>query len=370
VQDAAEPVRLALMWGGFSQGDCGDEATVALPRAALAVLLLLGAGSAFADRLRIIQTNESDEVIHLIDPETHTIVEEIRGIPANHGVAAAPDGSRLYFSSEAKQSLFVVDGRSLEIVAEIALSSRPHNISIDRDGRHVYVGIMGGPGGIDIVDTGKLERTGRIETGSRVHNTYVTPDGRYLVAGSFRGARNLQVFAVATLRPVMSLFPPRVPHPMEGVRPIAFELEDDGSVDRMFVQVSGLHGFVAVDFASGREVARMGLPNLPPIMHDKGPFNSAPAHGIGVAPDGSTLWVCSTLQARVYAYSLPELDLLGEVKVGNHPYWMTFTPDSRFVYVSNGVSNDVSVIEVATRKEVKRIPVGKEPKRNLTVRLP
>src|SRR5690606_6693835 len=214
----------------------------------------------------------------LIDPETHTIVGEIKGIPVNHGVAAAPDGSRLYFSSEAKHTLDVVDAKTLQIVREIPLSARPHNISIGKDGRYVYVGIMEGEGGIDVVATEKLEKVRHIDTGSRVHNTYVTPDGKHLVAGTFGGDRNLKVFDTETEELVFALFPPRNDDAMEGVRPIAFEKNPDGSTKRMFVQLSEVHGFAVVDFATQREVQRIMLPDLPPEQHDEGPFNAAPAH--------------------------------------------------------------------------------------------
>jgi YVTN family beta-propeller protein len=337
---------------------------------ALAGAAMLAVAPLAAADVRIVQTNSRDDVIHLIDPASHSVVGEIKGIPVNHGVAAAPDGSRLYFSSEAKHTLDVVDARTLRVIEEIPLTARPHNISIGKDGRYVYIGIMEGAGGIDVVDTEKLAKVRHIDTGSRVHNTYVTPDGRHLVAGTFGGERNLSVFDVETEKLAFALFARRNDDVMEGVRPIAFEKNPDGSTKRMFVQLSEMHGFAVVDFAARREVGRIMLPELPPEQHAEGPFNAAPAHGIGVAPDGKTLWVCSRLNGYVYAYSLPELEYLGGVAVGSHPDWLTFTPDSRFVYVANGYSDDVSVVEIATMQEVKRLGVGKAPKRNLTVMLP
>ena len=42
------------------------------------------------------------------------------------------------------------------------------------------------------------------------------------------------------------------------------------------------------------------------------------------------------------------------------------TPDGKTAYVANPVTNDVSVVDVKTMKEVTRIPVGFVPKRNTT----
>ncbi len=43
------------------------------------------------------------------------------------------------------------------------------------------------------------------------------------------------------------------------------------------------------------------------------PKNDAPAHGSGVTPDGKTLWIASRDSNAVFAYSLPDLKLLGHV---------------------------------------------------------
>ena len=77
-------------------------------------------------------------------------------------MALTPDGSRLYFSSEAKLTLDVVDTSTMEIIKEIPLSGRPNNIFIGKDGRYVYVGIMGGEGGLDVIDTTTLENVKHI----------------------------------------------------------------------------------------------------------------------------------------------------------------------------------------------------------------
>ncbi len=323
-----------------------------------AVLVL--APAAASSQVRIVQTNSRGDNIHLIDPATRTIVGEITGVPINHGAAAAPDGSRFYFSSEAEQTLHVVDGKSLQVTKKIPLTGRPNNISISRDGRRVYVGIVSAPGAVDVIDTATLERVSSIPTKGGIHNVYVTPDGTQVVAGSIAG-RLMTVIDQKTEQPVWTLFE-------EGVRPMAFETNPDGSTKRAFVQISNLHGFAVVDWAQRREVQRIELPNdVPPDRVDKGPFNGSPSHGLGVAPDGRTLWVTSRPNARVYVYSLPDLKLLGALDVGGRPDWVTFTPDSRQIYIATENNDSVVVIDVPGRKEITRIKVGSAPKRNITV---
>jgi YVTN family beta-propeller protein len=323
------------------------------------VLIALPAGIANA-QVRIVQTNSGGDNIHLIDPSTNTIVGEIKGVPINHGAAAAPDGKRFYFSSEAEQTLDVVDGKTLQVTKKIPLSGRPNNITISKDGRRVYVGIITAPGAVDVIDTASLERVKSIPTRGGIHNIYVTPDGKHVVAGSVAG-KLMTVIDQATEEPLWTLLD-------AGVRPIAFETNADGSTRRVFVQLSELHGFAIVDFAQRKEVGRVELPkDVPADKLDKGPFAGAPSHGLGVAPDGRTLWVASRPNHRVYAYSLPDVTLLGGVDLGGRPDWVTFTPDSKRVYIATENNDSVAVIDVPSRKFVTQIKVGSSPKRNITV---
>jgi YVTN family beta-propeller protein len=335
--------------------------TALIRRCQFATVTLLLFGSAATAQVRIVQTNSGGDNIHLIDPATNAIVGEVTGVPINHGAAVAPDGSRLYFSSEAEQTLHVVDGKTLKTVKQIALTGRPNNISISPDGAKVYVGIVSAPGAVDVIDTKSMERVKSIPTKGGIHNVYVTPDGRHLVAGSIAG-RLMTVIDQKTEEPSWTLF-------TEGVRPIAFEVNPDRSTKRLFVQLSEVHGFAVVDFQQRKEVARIMLPNdIPAEKVDKGPFNGSPSHGIGVTPDGKTLWVTSRPNARVYVYSLPDLTLIpGPVDLGGRPDWVTFTPDSKLVYIATENTDTVHAIDVATRKEVAKIKVGKSPKRNVTM---
>jgi YVTN family beta-propeller protein len=340
-----------------------DQIRRALIRiAAVAVASAVSVG-AQPRKVVIVQTNAAGDNIHLIDTATDRVVGEITGIEVNHGAAAAPDGSRFYFTNEAEHRLDVVDGRTLNVTHHIPLSGRPNNLAIGRDGRKVYVAIIAAPGAVDVIDTLSLRLTKTIPTKGGIHNTFTTPDGAYVVAGSIAG-RNVTIIDTKTDEPVWTIgFD-------NGVRPIGFETNPDGSTRRMFVQISNFHGFYVVDFATRREVQRITLPELPKDQQNWDTLQGSPSHGIGVTPDGKTLWVCSKVNHAVYAYSLPDLTLLGGVTVGHHPDWLTFTPDSRRVYVANAGSNSVSVVDVATRREVARVPVGQVPKRNITARLP
>ena len=330
-------------------------------RTLLAIILMVAPFAAAIGQERVLQTNSGSGNIHLIDPGTNKVVGEISGIPVNHGAAGSPDGKRLYFSSEAEQVLAVVDSKTLAITKKIKLSARPNNITISKDGLRIYVGIISEPGAIDVIDTVSLERVSSIPTKGGIHNLYVTPDSKYVIAGSISG-KVMNVIDTKTNEIAWTLF-------NEGIRPMAIEANPDGSTKRVFVNVNNFHGFVVVDFAARKETARITLPEIPVEKRAKGTFNNAPSHGLGVAPNGKTLWVTSRMNHAAYAYSLPDLKYLGGTDVGSDPDWVTFSSDSKTVYIACANANSVSAIDVASIKEVARIPVGESPKRNTTVTL-
>ena len=328
----------------------------------LTPLVLLLAAPLAASTIRIIQTNSAGDNVHIIDPATNKVVGIINGIEVCHGAAAAPDGSRYYFSDEAETTLDVVDQRSLKLIKRIPLSGRPNNISISKDGRRVYVGIAVAPGAVDVIDTASLENVKSIPVKGPVHNTYVTPDGRYVVSGSVP-LKVITVIDIKTETPEWSLV-------MDlGIRPMAFSTNPDGSTKWLFTQLTGFNGFAVIDFATHKEIHRIKLPDLP---SGKAPylFGGNESHGMAVTSDQKTLVVNSRLNSAVYSYSLPDLKLLGGVDVGLAPDWVTLTPDGKKAYVANAASNSVSVIDIKSMKEITRIPVGHVPKRNITAVLP
>lgn len=204
---------------------------------------------------------------------------------------------------------------------QIPLSGHPNDIAISKDGRHVFAAIVTAPGAVDVIDAQTLKNVKTIPVKGNAHNVYVTPDGKFVVVGSVVGKR-VTVIDERALKPAWDI------EFDEGVRPIALERVADGSTARMFVQLSNVHGFAVVDFKRHKETQRVMLPDDP----RRGKAHSdAPSHGIGISPDGKMLWVDSSVASGVFAYSLPDLKLLGNVATGSTPDWLTFTPDSKLV---------------------------------------
>jgi YVTN family beta-propeller protein len=312
--------------------------------------------------VRIIQTNAAGDGAHLIDPETNAVVAVLRGVDIPHGVTASPDGARLYITNEHRETLDVIDAVALTITSRIKLSGRPNNLAVTLDGRKVYVGIAQAPGAVDVIDTVALKNVKTIPVKGAIHNVYVTPDGKFAVAGSI-AQKAISIVDTATDAVVRTI------DESSGIRPMAFTTNRDGSTKDIIVQLSDFHGFAVVDFATGKETARVEHPAIPGEHPHTDGLQGAPAHGLWVSPDGTRLWSTSKVYGYAYVHSLPDLKEVGRVYVGQHPEWVTATPDGRFVYIAAAGDNQVYVVETATLKVVAQVPVGQVPKRNATALL-
>lgn len=318
-------------------------------------------------KVRIYVTNSAGSTVNVVDPATNKVVQTIEGIELPHGVQFSPDGSRVYISNESESVVDVVDGPTGSILDKVVLGGHPNNIVISKDGRQLITAIRESDGWLEVFDTATLKRTAAIPVRGPVHNVYVTPDGKYAVAGSI-DAKNFTVVDLKTEKEAWYL------NMGAGVRPMAFETNGDGSTRRIFTQLSGFNGFAVVDFATHAEVKRIKFPSEPGGYGIAEGRTGTPSHGIGVAPDAKSLWVASTESNALFQYALPSLELMGYVELphvypqgskptGSVPEWITFTPDSKVVYVSNSADRSVSAIDTQVRKIVAIIPVGEVPKR-------
>jgi YVTN family beta-propeller protein len=332
----------------------------------------LAAGTAL-----IYVTNRGGTTIDVIDAATNKVVQTIGNIESPEVVRFSPDGSRLYIPYRGENDLIVMDRKSEKIIKKVPLSGWPNEAQMTRDGKLILVCIRNtgttaeDAGALDIIDAKSLEKVKSIPTKRGLHDIAVTADGKYAAAGA-PGGHFLVVFDLQSKEIAWQV---QYDYP---VNPIVIENNPDGSGRRIFVQLGPTNGFSVVDFAQRKEVAMIKVPDEP-----KGFGNGCEAisHGIGISPDQKTLWVNSRTANSVFAYSLPDIKLLGHVPLpeqpipgkaprGSSPAWVTFSPDSKTVYVSSCGIKTVTAIDVQAMKEVARIAVGEMPDRISTLALP
>ncbi len=307
-------------------------------------------------KLRLVQTNFAGDVVSIIDPATNKVVGEIKGIEMAHGISVAKDNSQIYIAQEFTKSVLVVDGKTLQVTKRIALSGDPNLIQLTPDGKTMYVSInlrwdvvsnfpqlQADPsGGVDVIDTASLEKIKTIPIPGGIHDLYLTPDGKYVVAGANRNqvpACKCGVSAPTNLGYVIDTKTNEIAWTWTmspAASPMAISKKPDGSTDKIYAQNGGDNGFRVIDFDTHVVSSFVKLPDIAPALQNRGG-----SHGIGITSDQKTLLIDSGRNSAVYAYSLPDLKLIGSTPLsGKGANWLVITPDDRTVYVANPERNE------------------------------
>ena len=332
--------------------------------------LLVFATPLAAQRGQIFVANKAGTTVSVIDTATNKVVDTIEGIEVPEAARFSPDGKYVYVSQSAENFLNVVERATGNIVKRIPLSGHANDMAATPDGKYVLVCIATTPGYVDIIDARSMTKVKSIQMKARMHDIVVTGDSKWAVGGSPAG-QFAAFFNLDTLE---------LDGMMEfdmGIMPLAMENNPDGSGNRLYVQMNRLNGFTAIDFKNRKEIRRIEHPKEPTGFASGG----APSHGMDVAPDGKSIWVNSRPANAIFAYSIPDYKLLGHVNLpklevpgqppmGSRPNWVTFSPDSKTVYVANRGMRSVTAIDAATMQIKAVIPVGEAPDRVSTLVLP
>ena len=248
------------------------------------------------------------------------------------GVAASPDGSRVYVANDSSNTVSVIDTATNAVAATIPVGNAPIGVAVSPDGSRVYVANENDT--VSVIDTANDTVTATITVGNVPYGVAVNPDGsRVYVANN--GSNTVSVINTAT-NAVTATIP-------VGKAPDGVAVSPDGS--RVYVTNQVSNTVSVIDTASGLVTATIPVGNTP--------------IGVAVSPDGGVVYV-----ANYYGSSVSVIDtstglVTATIPVGSKPAGVAVSPDGSRVYVANEASNTVSVI--ATSSVLTTITVGRLP---------
>ena len=123
------------------------------------------------------------------------------------------------------------------------------------------------------------------------------------------------------------------------------------------------------DIASGKVVKRLDLPVKTGVTAADWDFE-APHHGLALTPDGKMLCLAGRASDYAALVRTPELELISTIPVGDAPGWAETGANGRVCLIANTRSDDLSIISIADRKELVRLPIGDGPKHITVGRIP
>jgi YVTN family beta-propeller protein len=251
-----------------------------------------------------------------------------------------PTNDLLVVVNKSDNSLSVLDGATGKLKWTAPVETGPHEAEVLADGKTVAVGDYGrtnAPGHmVSIIElaTGKI--VGRIDlgAGARAHGLAALKDGRLLVTAE--GKKELVIVdpksaKVLKRMPTGHALSHMVAASPDGKRAYVSSLKDG------LVTVIDIPGGVVGDVPTGKG-----------------------AEGLDVTPDGREVWVVNREADTISVIDAKTLKVAATINAAAFPIRVKITPDGKRAVVAFAESGDVGVFDVATRTEVKRIPVGRE----------
>jgi YVTN family beta-propeller protein len=295
--------------------------------------------------------------IHIIDTATNKVIKRVEVGPEPHGLVATPDGRQIFLTIENTKGeegeLLWFDPGTDTVTRRMKIGPRPNQLACTPDGKIVYLPCDDASWWV--IDTVKATVIKKIQAGGRPHNTLCSADGKRMYLGP-KGSYHVLI-ADAVAHKIIGEIPTS-----DAPRPIVLSKDEK----RLYANVDTLIGFEVFDVAKRKLIHRVEA-EVPEELLRK----ASRSHGIGLTNDEKELWMCDVYHDRTYVFDLttepPKQTHTIFMKGGG--YWMCFSPDGKRCYISERIGDSVAVIDVASKKVVDRIKVGKGPKRNLVVRV-
>jgi YVTN family beta-propeller protein len=302
-------------------------------------------------------TNSAGNDVTVADIATNKVIGRIEVGPHPHGIAAPASQDLVLVTIEGSKpgELVWIDPLTDKIARRLPIGPAPNQLAVTPDGKFAYVPVSDGY--YEVVDVPGAKIVERIFTGGRPHNTVCSTGGQRMYLAPMGNPKKVTIVDVSTHKAVGEI-------PFTSVvRPVAITNDEK----RFFAEVDGLVGIEMADIGSRKMVQRVPA-ELAPEHKQKG----SRSHGLGIRPGEKEVWECDVEHKEVHVYDITSERprQVATIPMGGTVYWLTFSPDGRFAYVSVLSRNEVAVVDTAKREIVARIAVGREPKRLIVVTLP
>lgn len=245
-----------------------------------------------------------DEAI-VIDPQSDTIIKRIPLAKEAHlaHVVVAPNNEFVYVTAQEGNVIYKINARTYEVIREIAMpnNGQPHGLRITPDGSKAFIAMMGGKAFV-ILDL-KTDSFSQLPLEGAAVQTGVTVDGKYAFASVY-DKKEMALYDIESQQLSYIALPADAKGPLQMY----------ATPDSRFVYLA-----------------------------DQGYYFNQPT------------------AEKVYKIDLTNRKVVKEITVGNAPHGVVVSKNGKYAYITNLVSNDLSIIDTTTDTEVARIPVGEMP---------
>lgn len=311
------------------------------PRALTLVSLVLAAGGAAAQGTAYV-SSEKDDALTLIDTQTLAVKGTIPTCKRGRHIQRLPDG-KLMVACTDSNAADVIDPATGKSVRRVPLGDEPEAFDVSPDGKTIYVSNED-EAEASFVDAASGKVLQSIKVGQEPEGVKLSADGKTLYVTS-EVASMVHVIDVASAKVVKNVKVGKRPRRM-AITPDGKELwvtnELDASVSIVSTADHSVTGTIKFTVKGAR------AEDISPV-------------GIAMTKDGKRAFVSLGKANHVAFIDVPGRKVTDLVLVGKRAWNVTLDKAEARLWVVNGMSDDVTVVDVAGARAVKSIPVGRVP---------
>ena len=298
-------------------------------RVALALLLLLAAGPAWATGLAFV-ANSAGASISLVDMSSEKEIRRIPVLREPHHLALSPDGRSLLVGDTVGNEMLFLDPATGAVTRRLPMAD-PYQLGFSPNGRFLTVNGLA-RNQVDVYDAATMKLLHRFPLASMPSHLAYAPDSS-MVYVSLQGTDRLAAIDLTRMSVAWDAPVGRTP---------AGVLWHDG---RVLVADMGADDIAVVDPVDGKVERRIHV--------------GRGAHQMFLSPDGRTIWVNARVEGTTTALDARTLAITRVYKVPGGPDCIDFAPGGK-LWITRRWAEKVAVLDPATGA-TQSIDVGRSP---------
>lgn len=302
--------------------------------------LALAGGERPAPRGTVWVSDEGSDSLTVIDAATRKVVTTLSGIASPHNVQVSTDGRTVWAVSGPEMLAVRIDARTYRLAGTVMTGEHPAHVVVTPDGDRDFV-TNSGDNTVTAIDVAQMKPIAAIPVGRFPHGLRPSPDGRWLVVAN-TNSTTVSLIDARLLKRVADI--------EAGRKPVQIAFEPSGRF--AYVSLNTEDAVAKIDLRKRRKVGQIAV--------GKGPIQTF------VSPDGRYLVVANQGTEEKPSRTVSLIDtatfsVVATIDSGSGAHGVTIDAASRYAYITNTFAGNVSVIDLARRRVIARIPVGKEP---------
>lgn len=311
-------------------------------RAGLGILLTAPASALASGSGLAIVPNERADTLSIISPD-HEVVRTVETCARPRGVHFSADRSTFFVGCADDDLIAIYDTATFALVGRIRGVPAPETFDLHPDGRRLIVSNEeDAAASVYDVKTGQF--IADYETGEEPEGVQVTSDGRLVFVAS-EAANLVHVIDLEADEVIADI--------LVDTRPRRFALTPDEKELWVSAELAGVVNIIDVETLKLVD----DIAFLPTGFRKE---QVTPVDLI-ITADGSRAYVALGRANHVAVVDVAARKVLTYILVGKRAWGLALTTDEKLLYVANGLSDDVTIIDTDSLEAIASVPVGRVP---------